>query len=56
MTYILIDPPVSPFSDPDDIQAWLDELATMEQTQEVKRAIREAEEMLAYRKSKRATE
>jgi Mg-chelatase subunit ChlD len=49
MTHILIDAPVSPYSDPDDIRAWLAELATMEQTPEVKDAIREAEEMLADR-------
>lgn len=46
MSYILIDPPVTPFSPPTEIRAWLDTLRGMEQTPEVVEEIRRAEEWL----------
>ena len=46
MTYHLIDPPVTPYSDPDDIRAWLAELEQMEETPEVQEAIDNANSWL----------
>lgn len=40
---IIIDPPVSAYSPPDDIQEWIDTLHEMEPSPDVDDAIREAE-------------
>jgi len=44
--YYLIDPPVGPFSTPKEVEAWLKELAKLEQTTEVRDAIKEAKTLL----------
>ena len=44
----IIDPPVSPYSSPDQLQAWLDELHQMELTPDVQYALDEAQEWLDY--------
>ncbi len=41
--YILIDPPVGPYSPADEIKFWIVDLKGMPQTPEVVEAIREAE-------------
>jgi hypothetical protein len=46
----LIDPPVGPYSAPEDIEAWLAELRGYPKTPEVERAIRDAEAMLKTRR------
>lgn len=43
MNYILIDPPVSPFSSVDELSSWLEELKKLEDTAEVREAIQQAE-------------
>ena len=43
---MIIDPPVSAYSPPAAIEAWLDELREMEPAPEVQDAIRQAEEWL----------
>lgn len=42
----IIDPPVSAYSSAKDIKAWLGKLQEMEQTDEVKLAINDAQEWL----------
>lgn len=43
VAYILIDPPVGPYSPVDDIKSWIGELKRMPERPEVDEAIREAE-------------
>lgn len=45
----IIDPPVGPYSDPDDIRAWLEELRKMPDNEDVRQAIKEAEQLLERR-------
>lgn len=49
----IIDPPVSAYSSPKEIQAWLDELRQMETTPDVQDAIEQAQEWLDYAKRRR---
>lgn len=46
MNYIFLQPPVGYYSTPDEVQGWLDRLSKMEQTDEVKAAIEEANEFM----------
>lgn len=39
----IIDPPVTPYSSPEEIKAWIKELETMERTEQVKKAIAQAD-------------
>jgi len=43
---MIIDPPVGPYSTVEEINGWLDELATYESHPEVDAAIKEAEDWL----------
>ena len=44
----IIDPPVGPFSDSDEIRAWIAELENMEQGPTVAYSLEEAREWLAF--------
>lgn len=46
MDYILIDAPITPYSSKEEIEAWIKELKSMEQTPEVIAAIEDAKELL----------
>lgn len=46
MTYILIDPPVTPYSNISDIEAWITDLEQKEKTPEVERALSKAKSYL----------
>ena len=48
--YILIDPPVTPFSPEKDILAWIEELKTLPDRPEVREAISQAQEYLNMKK------
>lgn len=43
---MIIDPPVTPYSSPDEIRGWLKELREMRRDESVIAAIREAEEWI----------
>lgn len=43
----IIDPPITPYSPPAKIEAWIKELKTYEQNRDVLRATEQAEEYLA---------
>ena len=45
---ILIDPPVSPFSPPGEIKAWIRSLKNGPQNDDIRRAIKRAEEWLKH--------
>lgn len=49
---MIIDPPVGPYSSAQDVQAWLDELATYDPHHQVDEAIAEARRWLATAKEK----
>ena len=42
----LIDPPVTPFSPPGEIEEWIRELKTSPQNDDIRRAIKQAEKWL----------
>lgn len=44
--FTLIDPPACPYSSIEELQAWLDQLTTLEPTEEVREAIVQAERWL----------
>ena len=46
MTYVLIDSPLTPYSTPDEINSWLDELSAMPVSEEVNMAIEKAKSLL----------
>lgn len=46
VAYILIDPPVTPFSSEKDILAWIEELKTYPDRPEVREAILQAKEYI----------
>jgi hypothetical protein len=48
--YILIDPPVTPFSPEEDILAWIDHLKTLPDLPEVRDAISQAEDYIKMKK------
>ena len=48
--FLMIDPPVTPYSKPKDIEAWIKELRALEKTEEVKIHIEQAEEWLTLAK------
>jgi hypothetical protein len=47
MSYVLIDPPVGHYSTPDEIQAWIDELNSMPQSDQRDLALEDAKQLLA---------
>lgn len=49
MPKAIIDPPVGPFSNPDDIRSWIEELRTFPDCEETRQAKAEAEQMLSQR-------
>lgn len=49
--YILIDPPVTPFSPEKDILAWIEKLKTLPDRPEVREAISQAQEYLELQKA-----
>lgn len=53
--HILIDPPVSAYSDPGEIRAWIRELEAMPDRPEVRTALDEAREMLRVSIERRTT-
>jgi len=44
--FLMIDPPVTPYSKPEDIEKWLKELKTLDKTEEVEIHITQAKEWL----------
>jgi len=44
--FLMIDPPVTPYSKPEDIEKWLTELRALAQTEEVNIHIAQAKEWL----------
>jgi hypothetical protein len=47
MSYVLINPPVGYYSSPDEIQAWIDDLTAMPQSEQRDLALQEAQQLLA---------
>jgi hypothetical protein len=47
MSYTLIDPPVTPYSTPEAIQIWIDELVAMPASDQMNAAIADARQLLA---------
>lgn len=47
MSYLLIDPPITPYSTPEQIQAWIDRLNTMPESDQRAMAIADAQQALA---------
>ncbi|HEY8037134.1 MAG TPA: hypothetical protein VIF37_16250 [Methylobacter sp.] len=47
MSYVLIDPPVGHYSAPDEIQAWIDKLISMPQSDQRDSALEYAKQLLA---------
>lgn len=45
----IIDSPVGPYSDPNDIRAWIDELRTFPDSEDKRQALTDAEQLLARR-------
>jgi len=50
IAYILIDPPVTPYSSKEDIFAWLEKLKTLPDLPEVRDAVSQAQEYLKMKK------
>ena len=48
-TYVLIDPPVGPYSDPDEIMRWIGELESMPQVPGVGEALEQARNWLVMK-------
>lgn len=51
--YILIDPPVGPFSSEEEILVWIEELKTLPNRPEVKQAIEEAYSYISLKGNKK---